>query len=280
MNQKIIFLLSTMALLFMISSCKEDEGCTNELSFNYNPNAEKSDGSCLDMHGCLGYTGGMSNSGEIANSFGNAYYDQKMQEELYIQRSFFSPVNAAFFVLLENSPAQRNAWATSDGRILFGRYMLEYIVNSYGELPVAGVLAHEFGHIAQNTYGWQYSRPEYKELEADAFSGFYMALAKQWAWENIQSYYDNVYATGDYAYNSPHHHGTPNERLNSAYLGVQVAVNALQNGTQYSYQELHNVFLNEIKNNIAPRSSQIEFEEIVYPKGLTKEYIESLYPKE
>lgn len=280
------YLLLLVALLcgVLFTSCKKTgsnkgnsvKGCTQPGSFNYNPDATESDGSCLDMAGCVGYASGYSNSGSVGNTLNNVYYDQKMNEEVYIQRNFFNGIPANVYILQEAGVNDKNAYATPDGKILFGYYMFYYTVQTYGELPVAGILAHEWGHRTQFTIGWNdYYKPSHKELEADAFSGFYMALAKQYAWNQIQGYYANIYALGDYNFNSPYHHGTPEQRLAAAYLGVNTAIYALQTGTRFTYNDLHNIFFGKIRTEIAGKQ---EYKEVTYPADLTKEYIESLYP--
>ena len=270
-------------MIMSITSCKKDiSGCTDPYSFNYNSKATISDGQCNSMGNCLGYTGGLSNSGNIGNTLYNPFYDQKMTEEVTIQRSFFNSVPANVYILYEPNVNLRNAYASSDGNILFGYFMHNYTIQTFGELPVAGILAHEWGHRAQQTFNWNdYYKPEHRELEADAFSGFYMALRKQWAWSQIQSYYANVYASGNYLFNSPDFHGTPEQRLKAAYKGVTVGVYALQNNIQYTYSQLHAIFFGEIRTNIAPRYStqQNTFSEVVYPTNLTEVYIRNLYPK-
>jgi hypothetical protein len=159
--------------------------------------------------------------------------------------------------------------------------MFYYTIKTYGELPVAGILAHEWGHRAQFSIGWQdYKKNAYRELEADAFSGYYMALAKQYAWSQIQSYYQNIYASGDYNYNNPQHHGTPDQRLQAAYLGVNTAIYAMNNGIKYTYNDLHNLFISKIQTEIAPKLlvNKNDLREVVYPKTLNKKTIVSLYP--
>jgi hypothetical protein len=265
--------------IFLNMGCHKTKGCMNPYSFNYNPDAERDDGSCKDMAGCLGYTTGFTNSGTIGNSLGDPFWDNKMSQEVYIQRNCFNGIPANVYILYEPSAQMKNAYATPDGNILFGYFMHYYTIQAYGELPVAGILAHEWGQRTQFTAGWQdYNKVSYKELEADAFSGFYMALAKQFAWSQIQSYYANVYASGDYNFNSPQHHGTPNQRLQAAYLGVQTAVSAMQTNTRYSYNQLHGIFINQISTKIAPRLMTNKFEEVQYPK-LSKDQIEKLYPR-
>ncbi|RYY38999.1 MAG: hypothetical protein EOO08_12025 [Chitinophagaceae bacterium] len=268
--------------LFLFSSCDKplgERGCTDPNSFNYNPSAEESDGSCHEMAGCLGYAPGYSNSGSTGNTLYNQQWDVKFGQEIQIQQNFFRGVPAQVAILYEPSVQYKNAYANNQGQILFGYHMFYYTVQNYGELPVAGILAHEFGHRAQFTAGWQdYAKPFYRELEADAFSGFYMALAKQYAWSQIQSYYANVYAAGDYNFNSPTHHGTHEQRLQCAYLGVQTAVQAMQSGTQYTYQQLHNLFNTAIRTQIDQRRAPLALTDVRYPV-LSEANRSALYPR-
>lgn len=280
------FLISAILLMTSLTSCcwlsgdcdEKTRGCTSRASFNYNPTANEDDGSCRSMIGCVGYAQGMTNSGSLGLTLGNQYYDQKMIEEVAIQASFYNGIPASVYILYETAPEYKNAYATPDGQILFGYYMFYYTIQTYGELPVAGILAHEWGHRTQFTYGWNSGVPG-QELEADAFSGYYMAMAKQWAWSQIQSYYANIYALGDYNFNSPQHHGTNNQRLSAAYLGVTTAIGAMQNNIRYSYNDLHALFTSEIANKILKGPRMQTYAEVVYPENLTPEYLKSLFPK-
>jgi hypothetical protein len=277
---KIVFSV-LCALSLMAVSCTDSEisGCTNTKSFNYDPIATRDDGKCLDMEGCVGYQSDLNQSGKVITSFNDAYHDQKFSEEVSIQRAFFNGIPAKVFGLLEPSVDQKNAYATSDGKILFGYYMLKETTKKYGELPIAGILAHEWGHRTQFVMNWQdYGQPAHRELEADAFSGFYMALAKQWAWSKINSYFQSVFDNGDSNFNSPIHHGTSQERLAAAKLGVDMGLAVLRSGKQMTYSELHNSFISKIKTVIKPRSSSTTYAEIEYPKGLTQEFVQSLFP--
>lgn len=287
MKKNLFILLFAGIFSFLQFGCKKwfekpkKKGCTLSTSFNYDPTAEEDDGSCREMFGCTGYATGYSNSGYLTNTLGDQFWDQKMIGEIGIQSNFFNGIPASVYVLVEPSPAQKNAYADpSQGRILFGYYMFYYTINTYGELPIAGILAHEWGHRVQQVYGWKnYTRGMQAELEADAFSGFYMALCKQFAWNSIQSYYQNVYATGDYNFNHPSHHGTGDQRLASAYYGVTVALDAIQNGKQYTYQELHTLFINEINAHIGQKTTKGNYPEVEYPTNRSHSYYESLYPR-
>ncbi len=287
-----ILLLGALVVSVMACSKKNDattssvKGCTDPHSFNYNANATESDGSCREMAGCLGYASGLSNSGTLGNTLNNTQNDQFLSGEVGNQKSFWQGIGANVYILYETKEADKNAYATPDGNILFGYYMFYYLVKQFSllpdhsasPLPVDGVLAHEWGHRVQFTLGWNdYAQPAYKELEADFFSGYYMGLAKQWYWNQIQTYYNAIYASGDYDYNSPLHHGTPKQRLNAAYAGLQTAVYELNNNVHYTYAQLHDLFNSKIHTDIGARTSTV-FEEVSYPKNLSQVYIKSLYP--
>jgi hypothetical protein len=281
--KSVLYVAVSALFLFSLLGCQKNkindtapikEG---EKPNSFNTSLEAGDGSYKKMAGCLGYASGF-NSGSVGLTLNNPYWDQKLSEEVIIQRDFYNGIPATVCILYEPSADDKNAYATSDGKILFGFYMFYYTVRVYGELPVAGVLAHEWGHRVQYTYNWsEYYKPEQRELEADAFSGYYMALAKQYAWSQIQSYYNNVYATGDYLFNDPSHHGTPDQRLQATYLGVTTAVSAMRNNTRYSYLQLHQVFFDAIGTTIsAPKENS--FPDVIYP-NLNKADIHKLYPR-
>jgi len=247
------FILMLAGSVTLFTACPK-KGCTDPKSFNYDPEAKKDDGSCLEMQGCLGYGGGMNQSGSKGTTLYDAYYDQKMSEEVVIQRGFFGGVNATVWILYENSYDQRNAYATTSGEILFGYHMFYYTISNFNELAAAGILAHEWGHRCQYTFGWNANQQNpVIELEADAISGYYMALQKGFAWSQIDGYFSSTYATGDYNFNSPLHHGTPDQRLAAAYLGVELAVEAANAQQSFSYTDLHQRIIDSITTNIVRR---------------------------
>ena len=79
-------------------------------------------------------------------------------------------------------------------------------------------MAHEFGHLAQYKQGFRESgkRPE---LHADFMAGWYLSLRGRYAWTNLMPTLKLFYELGDYQFNSPTHHGTPDERLAAARAG-------------------------------------------------------------
>lgn len=184
-------------------------------------------------------------------SLGDPVYDRKLRDEVMNQRSFFQGVKADVVILDEQHFELRNAYANSSGTIYMGKKMFYYTLNHYNELAVAGILAHEWSHRVQYTFHWdkQLSNPAL-ELEADAIAGYYMALEKGFAWNQIDEYFRSTEKTGDFQVDSEQHHGTPNQRVAAAYLGVQLANESVDNGAAFSYQELHHRIIDSLNTNI------------------------------
>ena len=226
----------------------------------------------LGKIGCYAasYNAGVGYGTRVGTSLGNATYDRKMGEEIEIQRMFFNGIPATVWILYESSPQAKNAYASPDGHILFGYHMFYYTVQSYNELAIAGILAHEWGHRTQFVHNWPNANPG-MELEADAFSGYYMALAKQYAWGQIQGYYANTYALGDYNFNHPQHHGTPDQRLAAAYLGVNTAIEVMRQNRPLSYQQLHSLFSQQIGSRVLLTANmQQEEAALENPRGMDR----------
>lgn len=190
---------------------------------------------------------------------GDPSVDAGFSSEITYQSGFWGGVPATVYAFNECSPQNKNAMSFPGGTIVFGQYLAYDLLTQFGSaLPIAGVLAHEWGHQVQFDYGWQNrsastARPT--ELEADAFSGYYMGLAKQFAWSQINSYFAAVASFGDYNFNDPQHHGTPQERLAAARLGFDTAINALQTGRRYGYPDLHFVFTAQIGTSVLRTSA-------------------------
>lgn len=187
----------------------------------------------------------------LISSFGNPGFDRRFQEEIFLQSSFWANVPATVYAFDECGPAQANAMASPQKLIFFGAWLVQKIIFETGsELPVAGVLAHEWGHQIQFQYGWmRQTEPTVRrtELEADMWSGFYMGLAKSWAGPEMNAYLQTLFNIGDFNFHDRNHHGTPNQRRAAGATGLDVAYQLASNGgAPLSYQELHAIFSREV----------------------------------
>ena len=186
----------------------------------------------------------------LLSSTGDVLFDQYLIEEVATQRFYFNDYQTEINVFDECSPNQMNAYATADGQVLMGWYMMGNLFSKYrSALPIAGVLAHEMGHRLQFENGWMVqTEPTDRrtELEADMWSGLYMAFAKTYSGSEIRSYFQAVFDSGDYNFNRPDHHGTRNQRLAAAAVGFDVADRIRSGRTPLSFSAIHQVFLQEV----------------------------------
>ncbi|MEM8814483.1 MAG: hypothetical protein AAGE85_01505 [Pseudomonadota bacterium] len=196
----------------------------------------------------------------LINSFGDPAFDLQFSQEIAIQGSFWAGVPATVYAFDECAPDRKNAYAHPDRYILMGYWMARDVVFTTGSaLPVAGVLAHEYGHQVQFQNGWMTSNEptaRRTELEADMWSGFYMALAKAWTGPEINTYFQYLFSLGDFYFHDPNHHGTPNQRLAAGYVGFDVGYQVGTSGQPLSYVELHNIFIREVDRITATVSAK------------------------
>lgn len=204
--------------------------------------------------GCASARAGVAQSDigcGLLPSSGIAVVDAAVAQDISIMRQFFA-VAPAFSFFDECERQYRNALASPQGYILFGRYLAAELGSSGSTLPVIAILAHEFAHIHQYANGWFSQGPTAREfeLEADAFAGFYGALQKAWAGEDLNAYYMALFAAGDFNFNHPGHHGTPIQRLAAGGVGLLAALITVQQGITPTPAQLHAFFNDRIRNCI------------------------------
>lgn len=142
-----------------------------------------------------------------------------------------------------NDSGQPNAYATQerllptaeDGTILFGTTLIMQEMQM-GVQTVGGAMAlihaHEIGHIAQFKYGYNASTKT-KELQADAIAGGVLAKRMGEIVLNNPSKLallrgelmhasQSLFSKGDYLFNHPSHHGTPQQRLIAFQNGMKL----------------------------------------------------------
>jgi len=120
------------------------------------------------------------------------------------------------------------------------------------------VHAHEFAHHVQFELGaFGPPTPEETrrtELMADAFGAYYLAHARGGAFQlrRIVDAYAAAYVVGDCQFDSPGHHGTPNQRDRASRWGAGVATAARKQGFILSGETMLDLFEAELPNIVAP----------------------------
>lgn len=182
-----------------------------------------------------------------SHSFGRADWDAPFDREIAIQNRFWG-VTDTVWRFKECAGANAVApWSTRD--IYFGGNRFAQTMRDVGDiLGNFGILAHEKAHRIQDISGFYRGAQPSRviELEADAFSGFYMSLEKNLDSALLRVHLDVLYSIGDEDYNQPYHHGTAIERRYMGLFGFAVGENAKKAGRIPTWKELHEVFTTEI----------------------------------
>jgi len=127
-----------------------------------------------------------------------------------------------------------NAYATPesydnrfpDGSVMFGVSLMraEYFSknNNGYNTSVPAIMAHEFAHIKQFSEGIHSEYPvPIMELHADFMAGWYLKNRRMAIYSFPEHAFESIYNKGDYEYNNPNHHGTPEERLAATREGFK-----------------------------------------------------------
>ncbi|MGD9918500.1 MAG: hypothetical protein AB7U46_10795 [Paenirhodobacter sp.] len=166
---------------------------------------------------------------------GTAALDRALSEELNSQSRFFN-LRPAFYIY---TGGLANAFATlrtfpetpqTDGSILYQKALLLQHLSqgALGGSVVAGVIAHEFSHIAQYHHAALFQRlrdrhrsVKFVELHADYMAGFYMGNKFADSPEQIDTFAQALFELGDDHFSQIGHHGTPEQR----YVAMKAGFN-------------------------------------------------------
>ena len=184
------------------------------------------------------------------SSCGDAALDAKFNAEFSRARTLFSLSPLTLFLDDVSNP---NAYAappqmtgTPDGGLFFGVTLTQDVVatfrHAYSGYPAAGeaglmaIMAHEMGHLVQYKLGLHAPAQKYLELHADFIAGWYMAWrqASLSGFDVITEAATEMARVGDFDFQNPDHHGTPNEPIAAFSAGVQQTARALALGGQPS----------------------------------------------
>lgn len=182
--------------------------------------------------------GGLQANGiELLRTSGNSDLDRSISLELtHVADSFNVLPGFGFY---DDSDGQ-NAFALDEtfipntkGTVIFGKQLLsdELASNEWGGLAVAGIMAHEFGHIFQyqskfyDLLTQAQSTDRLLELHADYLAGYYLGLKRLRSGEiDIKGFLDSLYLKGDTDFHSPDHHGTPIDRAEVMLEGYKMGL--------------------------------------------------------
>lgn len=210
---------------------------------------------CLDLstfNGAEGMPQGLSLRSGID------WFDHILSQELGVMWQVFQLQPAVFFF---DDGGSGNALATMSpigggtspyGTVLMGRTLVYSLLEKYrgrspissGEHALGAVMAHEWAHIAQFASRWSTGPGKMAELHADFMAGWYMGgryVSNHGQWPvNFAEAAEELFLRGDFSFNAPDHHGTPQERVmaytggaNVAIQGVLRTANAYQLGKQF-----------------------------------------------
>ncbi|MDO9106420.1 MAG: hypothetical protein Q7U57_15835 [Methylovulum sp.] len=121
----------------------------------------------------------------------------------------------------------------TNGTLVLGKYLLsaELTRSEWGALAVAGIMAHEFGHIYQfqTEFGQRLtqSQPTSKllELHADYLGGYHIGLKRLRDGEiDAEVFMESLYLKGDNDFTNRDHHGTPEERATAMLAGYKTGL--------------------------------------------------------
>ena len=173
------------------------------------------------------------NNGTLLKRSPDEPTNQAIYEERRILLHTFHLFPTFFYI---RGDGDSNAYATKevfddnvDGTVAFGVSLIRSEIRASGglqnTLSIPAIMAHEFGHLLQFKFGTMATGAQ-SELQADFLAGWYLgnrAKGVQLTPTALGSVLRSFYEKGDYAFNSPLHHGKPEERSNAVKAGYTVA---------------------------------------------------------
>ncbi len=161
----------------------------------------------------------------------------------------------------ENPLYASDGFATFGGIIVVGDGIVSMLAETGLDAKVvwSGILAHEWGHQIQfqNFGNWEYPVPAFNntpestrmtELEADFLTAYYLTHKRggTYNWKRVEDVLASFFNIGDCGFESPGHHGTPNQRLEAARQGYLFASNQKKKGQIATAQSVHDAFLSKL----------------------------------
>jgi hypothetical protein len=171
------------------------------------------------------------------SSSGNRQIDQAMIAEIRKILAIL-PINPGFKFIDDVNP---NAFATQDnivpntqGTVYIGLNLIgsEFSNSNIGGVAVAGICAHECGHIYQYYNGYMQTLAGATailvELHADFIAGFYFGRDRSYSRQSVETFARSLFSKGDYNFNNPQHHGTPQQRVDAMSRGYDLGISSVE----------------------------------------------------
>jgi hypothetical protein len=168
--------------------------------------------------------------GQPTNYSGNPNLDYFLTNEYNKLVFCFGVKPNSFYIIEDGYP---NAYASStisnnslpDGTIVLGLKLTNQECSSSQSgtcVAMAVIMAHEFAHILDFKNNFVSVQGKKKELFADYMAGVYLHTRElTFAYTDIREAAFSIFSKGDTDFNSPQHHGTPQERMNALLAGYE-----------------------------------------------------------
>ncbi len=177
--------------------------------------------------------------GQPTNYSGNQNLDYFLTNEYNKLVFCFGVKPNSFYIQEDGSP---NAFASStvsnnslpDGTVVLGLKLTNQECSSSQSgtcVAMAVVMAHEFAHILDFKNRFVSGQPKMKELFADYMAGVYLHTRElTYTFTDIREAANSIFTKGDTDFNSPQHHGTPQERMNALLAGYEFSRQKVASG--------------------------------------------------
>lgn len=178
---------------------------------------------------------------QLSTSTGNQFVDAGFaRTRLLLNQAYAASPAFAFFddsasANAYATPADVIPWERGTGSVLFGiRLMTEEIAAdpaTWGS-ALTLIMAHEWAHIKQYMLTGPLPAPA-AELHGDFIAGWFLGLLNRQSGGmsiNPNSAAASVFNKGDFAFNSPQHHGTPQQRVGALAAGYELAMSPSPGG--------------------------------------------------
>jgi hypothetical protein len=172
----------------------------------------------------------------LSSSSGNPSLDAAMIFELKRILMFF-PINPGFKYFDDSKDPNAYAWPPTIVKgtkhsIFIGLTFIENEFNdaSLGGIAVAGIMAHECGHVYQFDHDFSILEgPTHRgtELHADLLAGWYFGASKSRSRDGLLVFSNSMFKKGDTAFTDEGHHGTADERVRAVATGYDLGSSGL-----------------------------------------------------